>query len=177
MDKQSEHDYITKILAGDSDQFEFLVQRFKDRLYIHCYNIVLDADAAEDIAQDTFVKAYYSLNKYKPEYRFSTWLYAIATRKCYDQLRSRKFHLDVDSIELGESSDQSMESSIDRQLTNEMLRNALKKLPPKQYIATSMFYFQAKKIEEIAEHMETTPGSVKGWLFRSKKSLRKELQR
>jgi DNA-directed RNA polymerase specialized sigma24 family protein len=82
-----EHALVEQSLNGDHRAYGELVDRYKNALYHHCFAIVRDEDVAEDLAQETFITAYYKLHLYKPQYRLSTWLFKIATNKALTWLK------------------------------------------------------------------------------------------
>ena len=86
----SDEELILKVAGGHSDCFDILVDRFKLRLFNYLFRMVGDRDEAEEVAQETFVKAYIHAGKYKTIAKFSTWLYTIATNLVRNRIRSRK---------------------------------------------------------------------------------------
>ncbi len=86
----SDEELILKVAGGHSDCFDILVDRFKLRLFNYLFRMVGDRDEAEEVAQETFVKAYIHAGKYKTIAKFSTWLYTIATNLVRNRIRSQK---------------------------------------------------------------------------------------
>jgi len=84
MQQQDESELIAQSLSGDAVCYGELVDRYKNAIYHHCFAILRSEDAAEDMAQETFITAYYKLKTYKKDYKFSTWLFKISTNKCLD---------------------------------------------------------------------------------------------
>ena len=74
-----EHELIAQSLAKDADAYGQLVDRYKNAIYRHCFALLRDEDAAEDIAQEAFIAGYYKLKMFDSKKRFSTWLFKIAT--------------------------------------------------------------------------------------------------
>src|SRR4051812_40236041 len=99
---KNEQELIAQILHGDIEKYAQLIDRYKNGLYLHCFSIVRDEVTAEDLAQEAFIQAYRKLKKYDEKYRFSTWLYKIATNKALDHLRKNSPQLlgseEVDSL-------------------------------------------------------------------------------
>lgn len=79
MQNDDETELIARSKQEDHAAYAILVDRYKNALYHHCFAVVRDEDVAEDIAQETFITAYYKLAGYNPEYRLATWLFKIAT--------------------------------------------------------------------------------------------------
>jgi RNA polymerase sigma-70 factor (ECF subfamily) len=168
----NEQELIQQILQGDSESYGLLIDRYKNGLYYHCYSIVRNEDTAEDIAQETFIQAYTSLKKYNSKYRFSTWLYKIATNKSIDYLRKKSPELlqDEDLKKL-----KSHHLLPHEQAEHAELHAAVDSLPANYRSVLSLYYWQGQDYKEIAEIMEVPVGSVKGWMSRAKEILRKEM--
>jgi len=173
MQNTDEPELIARSLGGDTEAYGQLVNRYKDAIYHHCFAILRDEDAAEDMAQEAFITAYYQLKKYKSDYKFSTWLFKVSTNKCLNHIRRtvrevRASETAVDGIvsdgptphkvaEVGE------------------LRQAVNCLPPKYRAVISLHYWQGLEYKDIALAMEAPLNSVRVWLLRAKQQLRKEL--
>lgn len=170
--KDAEQKLIADILRGDVELYANLIDRHKEALYRHCLKFVRDTDDAADIAQDSFIQAYVNLEFFDGKYRFSTWLYTIATRKSIDFLR-RKKTVPMADDELSRIVG-TLPSSDTIMRHNEMLE-AIDKLPLNQKQVIELYYWEGKTYEEIASHMQRPTGSVKGWLARAKKQLKEVL--
>lgn len=164
---------IDRSLLGDHDAYEQLVNRYKNALYHHCFAIVRDEDAAEDIAQQAFITAYYKLKLYKPEYRFSTWLFKVATNKALTYLKQRGRFLVADDELIASIAATGNDPRVSAEYTE--LRLAVDNLDPKYRAAISLYYWQGLSYQEIADVMGWRLGSVKVWMMRAKAQLRKEL--
>ncbi len=169
---ENEPELISQILDGDIDVYEVLINRYKNGLYYHCFSIVRNEDTAEDLAQETFIQAYRQLKKYDPKYRFSTWLYKIATNKALDHLRKHSPRLLRDG-ELDKLTSSHPSPHQEAELAE--LHYAVDTLPTNYRSVLSLYYWQGQSYEEIAEIMRVPVGSVKGWISRAKLTLKKEL--
>ncbi len=169
----SEQELIAHSLAKDAISYGELVERYKDSIYRCCYAIVRDENAAEDIAQDTFIAAYYKLHTYNQARKFSTWLFAIATNKSLNYAR-RNRHLTTLEQKVADVV-QSPHATPHEQAVDAEVRQAVALLPPKYRGVIHMYYFEHMEYEQVAESMAVPVGTVKAWLFRAKKQLRKEL--
>lgn len=170
--EQNEQELVARIMDGDEIAYEQIISRYKDGLYRHCFRFTHDEDEAEDIAHEAFIEAYVHIDQYKPQYRFSTWLYKIATNLALMHLR-RKRDVRMDENEL----DRVLSDLPDTDsyaLYNE-LHEAVDGLSPTYKTVVSMHYWQGKSYSEIAMHMGTSVGSVKGWMSRAKKQLKEIL--
>lgn len=165
---------ITQVLNGETDAYRYLIERYQTGLIIHCENIVKDRQEAEDIAQETFIKAYRELAKFKDgQARFSTWIYKIATNLCLDSLRKSRRKVDVANIE------SHMEVNIPRYMEEEenaYLCQVVESLEPPQYAEIIKAYFwEGKSYQTLAEQYQTTTGTIGSWLTRAKAQLREKL--
>jgi RNA polymerase sigma-70 factor (ECF subfamily) len=169
---KNETELIENILHGDTELYGELIERYKDGLYYHCYSIVRDEDTAEDLAQEAFIQAYSKLKKYDSSYRFSTWLYKIATNKSLDYLRKHS-PLSLDTEQTAQI--KSDLPSPHQKAEHTELRGRVDSLPAKYRSVLSLYYWQGQSYEEIAIIMDVPIGSVKGWMNRAKLILKKEL--
>lgn len=170
--KQDERALIAQILDGDEDAYMQLIDRYKQGLYHHCFKITHDEDVAEDIAHEAFIEAYTHLDRYNPAFRFSTWLYKIATNVALMYLRKRRdIRMDEDELDRVISD---LPGAEELALYSE-LHDAVDELPEQYRTVVSMHYWQGKSYSEIAFRMGTSTGSVKGWMSRAKKELKEKL--
>lgn len=172
MHKQDDTELIAQSIDGNHLAYAELINRYRSALYRHCFAIVRDEDVAEDIAQDTFVTAYYKLSTYNASFKLSTWLFKIATNKALNYLKryakQQPIHEMEDSIvsELPDPRQQALHAELEA---------AVNQLPPNYRIAIRLHYWEGLKYYEIAEALTVSEGTVKSWLSRAKKQLRKEL--
>lgn len=173
MQNASEPELIAQSLSGDTEAYSQLVNRYKIAIYHHCFAIVHDEDAAEDMAQEAFITAYYQLKKYDDHYKFSTWLFKISTNRCLDYLKrgSKVIPLEEDAASAIVSREPSPHQSAEMQ----ELHDAVNQLQPKYRAVISLYYWQGLEYADIAAAMGAPLNSVRVWLLRAKKELRKEL--
>jgi RNA polymerase sigma-70 factor (ECF subfamily) len=165
---------IDRILQGEVNAYRELVDRYQTGLIIHCENIIKNRQDGEDIAQEAFVKAYVSLEKFSNEKaKFSTWLYRIATNLCIDYLRKNKRVVKPHNIE-----DWAEEADPGRMEEDEIrhIRELVEALEPPKYAAIIKAYFwEGKSYQEIATQYETSTNTVGTWISRAKMQLKEEL--
>lgn len=170
--EQNETELIAHIMDGEDDAYAALIDRYKTGLYRHCFRFMRDEDEAQDVAQETFIEAFVHLDRYNPKFRFSTWLYKIATNLALTRLRKRRdVRMDEDELDRVLSD---LPGTQDFALYRE-LYDAVDALPLQYRTVVSMHYWQGKSYSEIAVRMGTSTGSVKGWMSRAKKQLKEVL--
>lgn len=169
----SEEALIAKSISGDADAYGQLVDRYKNALYRHSFALMRDEDTAEDIAQEAFIAAYYKLDTFDSSKRFSTWLFKIATNKALDSLRSRRRVTPMDDTVLERIV--SPHAAPEQSAVHSELATAVAELEPRYRAVVHLYYFEGMSYDEIAVVMAKPVGSIKGWMNRAKKQLRKEL--
>lgn len=170
--KQNESELIARILGGDENAYAVFVDRYKEGLYRHCFKFIHDEDEAEDIAHEAFIEAFVHLDRYNSQFRFSTWLYKIASNIALMRLRKRQDRLLYD-----DELDKILNDLPDNETLAfyQELHDAVDSLPTQYRTVVSMHYWQGKSYGEIARHMNTSVGSIKGWMSRAKKQLKEVL--
>ncbi len=89
----TDEELVRSVLAGDRERFATLVERYQGRLINYLYRLVRNLDEAHDLAQEVFVRVYQALDRFDPQYRFSTWLFRVAQNAAIDVIRKRRFRL------------------------------------------------------------------------------------
>jgi len=173
MQNKDELELIAHSLNGDHDAYGVLVDRYKNAIFYHCFAIVHDEASAEDVAQETFITAYYKLHLYNADYRLSTWLFKIATNKALDSLRKHRHEIKTDDNVFDTLASQ--QPGPDKSAHYDELHRAVEALAPKHRAVISLYYWQGLSYDEIANVMSVPVGSVQGWMHRAKATLRKEL--
>lgn len=175
MQPNTDQHLIEQTLKGDTKAFGELVERYQAFVYTIVIRIVKVREEAEEVAQDSFIKAFQSLSSYRGESKFSSWLYSIAYRKALDALRKNKKN---NSLELIEEITEGDCSVIENALTyiedkerSEVIKKCILELPEKEAAIITLFYFEEQSIKEIAKITELTEDNVKVKLYRSRKKL------
>ncbi len=172
---------VERILAGDSRAFEKLVEKYKRRIYYLAYRMTRDHDSADELAQESFVKAYQAMSGFKKEYSFYTWIYRICVNLTINFLKRESQTISVDTIEgsdyiLGKS-DQI--DQLERMIASEqaaIVKRTLGTLPPDQQAVFILKTFDEMSYERMAEVMNCSIGTVMSRLFRARHKLRKALE-
>jgi len=155
--------------------FNLLMDKYQDKVYSVIRRMVIDHDAADDAAQETFVKVWKNIESFKGDSKLYTWIYRIATNEALNHLRKKKrrFFIPIGDIEheLSSSLDTDVYYSGDEiQLK---LQKALLKLPEKQRLVFNMKYFEEMKFKDIAEVMDVSVGSLKAQYHHAVKKIEK----
>lgn len=176
----AKNDFLVVSRAKDGDQKAYaeLMQRYKDSIYFMALKMVNNKDDAMDLTVETFGKAFENLEKYKPDFAFSTWLFRIATNNCIDFIRKKRLNVvslnsltdqegEERQFEVRSESLNPEESSIKKQ-ENEKLKNIVEQLPARYRTLITLRYFEEQSYEEIAQQLDLPLGTVKAQLFRAR---------
>ncbi len=176
---------VTGAKNGDKQAFTELINLYKDKIYNHVYRIIGNIQEAEDITQETFLKVYANIDKYDEQYKFSTWIYRIATNLCIDRIRRKKadFSLDnkweeedgMDWYNKLAAPDMTPEEEVISTEQHKQVEQAILSLPPKYRVVMNLRYIQDFSIQEISKIVNLSVATVKTRLFRGRESLRKQL--
>lgn len=167
--------YIDKILQGEPNSFAVLVDRYKDMIFTLALKMVKNREEAEEVAQDTFIKMYNSLRKFKGDSKFSTWIYKIAYNTCLDRLKKNKkedlnISIDEFSAHLIKTMDNALSALEDKE-RKQTIQNCLNLLSGEENFLLTLFYFEDQSLEEIGKIMNINANNVKVKLFRSRQKL------
>ena len=177
VDDQSESTLIEQARAGDEAAFEELMRRYKRPVLNFIYRLLSDAEEAEDIAQEVFVRVYRSLRGYSPRTRFSTWLFTVARNAAIDRLRWRKRH---PTVPLDSAPDPATPIGVTDEVNvheiGTQVATAVASLPEDQRTALVLAEYQGLSYAEIAEIMRCSEKSVESSLYRAKHTLREKLR-
>ena len=167
--------YIDQILNGDANAFTVLVERYKDLVFTLALRMMKHREEAEEVAQDTFVKMYKSLHKFKGDSKFSTWIYRVAYNTCLDRLKKNKRYQSTVTIdEYTEHQVKTIDNALDKieaQEREEAIKKCLDILPPEDSFLLTLYYYEEQSLDEIAKVVGLKPNNVKVKLFRSRKKL------
>jgi len=169
--------WIVQAQQGDDDAFTFLVEAYQKPVYNLCYRMLGEPEAAEDAAQDTFLKAYQNLNRYDRDRSFATWLLSIAAHHCIDKLRRKRFStfsIDEDEegqIDLPDRSAPDPENEMAKKQEREALQGLLQALEPLDRAAIILRYWNDASEIEIAHALKLTVPAVKSRLHRARRAL------
>ncbi|HEY0668442.1 MAG TPA: sigma-70 family RNA polymerase sigma factor [Sphingobacteriaceae bacterium] len=178
---------VNRAKDGDQKAYADLMQRYKDSIYFMALKMVNNKDDAMDLTVETFGKAFENLEKYKPDFAFSTWLFRIATNNCIDFIRKKRISLvSIDTLNDDGGEERPLqiksdtlnpeEESIKRQQSKE-LKDIVDKLPQRYRTLIVLRYFDELSYEEIAKQLDLPLGTVKAQLFRARDLLSNVINR
>lgn len=180
MNNQTDQEIINDVLAGDITAFASLVSKYRNMVFTLVYNILLNREDAEEIAQDTFVKAYKGLAYFKGRSLFSTWLYKIAVNTALNKKKIKK--VSISSIEEhGENEQQEDIYSLLEQYENsdrkKFVQLALEHLKDDERLCITMYYLNELQVSEIHELTGISAANIKVLLYRGRKNLYHQLKK
>ena len=153
--------------------FRELISLYKERLYWHVRKIVISHDDADDVLQNTFIKIYKNLGKFKQESKLFSWMYRIATNEAITFINKRNKERKVDISEVQEHLVSNLENDIyfSGEEIQEILQKAIASLPQKQQLVFNMKYFDNIKYTQISEILGTSVGALKASYFHAVKKI------
>ncbi|MGB9182085.1 MAG: sigma-70 family RNA polymerase sigma factor [Pyrinomonadaceae bacterium] len=173
-------DLVTRAVAGREDGFEELVRRYQRPIAAYVYRMVGDYESALDLTQEVFIKIYGSLARYRPEFKFSTWIYKIAHNAAVDHLRrsstrEQSLTAESDGVQYDlpiESGRLTPEQESIREERREEIERVVRQLPSAYKELILLRHAHDMSYDEIAEVMGLPLGTVKNRLFRAREIMR-----
>ncbi len=186
MKEEEEREVIKRAISGDQEAYSIILKRYRDAVFALVYRMVRNREEADDITQETFIRAFKALSRYTPKYAFSTWIFRIATNRCIDYLRKRKI-----SIVPLDQGIRTKTGELRREIADFSTRpdeiffqkrrrisieQAIGSLPPKYREVILLKHKQERSYEEIAHILNLPLGTVKVRIFRARELLKKKLK-
>ena len=167
--------------SGDTQSFEELVSRYRDRVYARAFSIMRNEDLAIDLSQNAWIKAWQRLEQFHGDASFVTWLNRIITNLCLDELRRQK-RLKTDSIEEIQEETGPVENrmeiqdfdpiaKLNQQELRERIDDAMDKLSVNHRTVLLLYEYEQLEYKQIADQMDTTIGTVMSRLFYARKKM------
>jgi len=182
---------VVEAQAGSRHAFEELVRRYDRDVLRLALNLMKRPEDARDVYQETFLKVYRNLHRFRFECSFYTWLYRIVTNVCLDQLRRRQARPEDQAPEAGSAHDEGITDFFERQkeqrptldperrLLGQEIQTriavAMELLSPRERVVFEMKHYQGLKLRAIGDALGTTEETVKNSLFRATRKLRSQL--
>jgi RNA polymerase sigma-70 factor (ECF subfamily) len=179
---------MLRVKAGDQSAFDFLVQKYRRPLVSFMYRMARNTAAAEDLAQEVFLRVYRSRQSYEASAKFTTWLYRIATNLAVNHARDTRKERPEVMVSLDEQDDDtgttmdvadgrmSAEEALVRRERMLAIRSKVEALPQRQRLAVVMHKYQQMDYKQIAEVLKLSESATKSLLFRAYETLREQLR-
>jgi RNA polymerase sigma-70 factor, ECF subfamily len=179
---------MLRVKAGDQSAFDYLVQKYRRPLVSFMYRMARNTAAAEDLAQEVFLRVYRSRQSYEASAKFTTWLYRIATNLAVNHARDTRkdrpevtVSLDEPDEETGTTMDVAdgtitAEEALMRRERMAAIRNKVEALPERQKLAVLMHKYQQMDYKQIADVLKLSESATKSLLFRAYEALREQLK-
>jgi RNA polymerase sigma-70 factor, ECF subfamily len=174
---------------GQDAAYRELVRRYERPVFSLVYRMVRDRELAEDLSQETFVKALNAIESYRPEFKFSSWIFKIANNAAIDHLRRRELDtlsldgsphaetpeaIEATALQIGDRQETALEEVEARELGGE-IETAISRLRPEYRSCIVLRHVEGRAYEEIAEILGLPLGTVKTYIHRARNELRVSL--
>jgi RNA polymerase sigma-70 factor (ECF subfamily) len=170
--------YVQRVKAGDIQAFAMIVSKYGEMVFTVVRKIVENREDAEDITQEVFIKVFKSLEQFRGESNFSTWLYRIAYNTAISELRKRKlFYVHVEEHLLSDNSYADENGAEETEIKLQYMEKALKKLPPDESFLITLHYMDEQSIENMSIISNLSVSGIKVKLHRIRRKLAIEINK
>lgn len=177
MEHNSDKDLLDLFRNGENRHYAFnlLVKKYQKQVYWHVRRIIIDHDDSNDVVQNTFVKVWSNLEKFREDSQLYTWIYRIATNESINFLKQkrRKFFIPFVNVEKHLSNSLKDDPYFKGDAIQRKLQQVILKLPEKQRIVFNMKYFEGIKYEDMAKILDTSVGALKASFHIAVKKIEK----
>jgi RNA polymerase sigma-70 factor (ECF subfamily) len=182
----SDQEVVTRARKGEEGAYRELVRRYERPVFSLIFRMVRNRELAEDLSQETFIKVLNALDSYRPEYKFSSWVFKIANNAAIDHLRRRELDtlslegsphaetpqaVEATALQIGERGETALEEVENKELGGEIER-AIARLRPEYRTCILLRHVEGRAYEEIAEILNLPLGTVKTYIHRARNELR-----
>jgi RNA polymerase sigma-70 factor (ECF subfamily) len=180
---------MQRVKDGDANAFQALFDKYKQQVINYCYRYCGHPAVAEDLAQETFLRVYKASARYRPDARFNTWLFRIATNVCLNEIRRPVYRARIESLAPGTDEDrdppremaadpeQSMpDALLEAHQDQFLIRRAMGRLPEAQRAALLLRATEGFSYQEIGRQLNRSENHVKTLIHRGRQKLRKILE-
>jgi RNA polymerase sigma-70 factor (ECF subfamily) len=186
---KSDQDIVALARAGEEPAYRELIRRYERPIFSLLYRMVRDRELAEDLAQETFVKALNAIESYRPEFKFSSWIFKIANNAAIDHLRRRELDtlslegsphaetpdaIEATALQIGARQESPLDAVEARELGGQ-IEAAIARLRPEYRSCILLRHVEGRAYEEIAEILGLPLGTVKTYIHRARNELRQAL--
>ncbi len=181
-----DQDVVKLAAMGREAAYRELIRRYERPVFSLIYRMVRDRELAEDLAQETFVKVLNAIESYRPEYKFSSWIFKIANNAAIDQLRRRSLEtlsldgsphaesaeaIEATTLQIGDDRESALDEVANREL-GALIEGAIQQLRPEYQSCILLRHVEGRPYEEIAEMLDLPLGTVKTYIHRARNELR-----
>lgn len=171
---ETDSDVIARIVAGDTELYAEIMQRYEAKLLRYVTYLIHDPHAARDVVQITFIKAYQNLRGFDSKHKFSSWIYRIAHNEAMNTIKSSSHIVDEDISELPDISyEPSVAETIDKAMLKGDVQACVSQLDPKYRDVIQLVYFEQMKYEEASDVLHVPTSTIGVWLSRAKAQLKR----
>ncbi len=175
MNKTDDIYYIEAVRKGNVQAFSFLVEKYQKLVYTLALKLLKKPEEAEEMAQDTFIKAFQKLDSYEGKSKFSTWLYSITYNACISELRKRRIEFkSLDDRQISDQDEQKMHDyyrETRKEDQEKYLNLALAKLPEDDQVLVTLYYYESQSMDEISQITGLTVSNIKVKIHRARKKM------
>ncbi len=186
----SDQEIVAWALEGAETAYRELLRRYERPVYALIHRMVRDRELAEDLTQETFVKVLNALDRYRPEYKFSSWIFKIANNAAIDQLRRKELdtlsleggpnattpdRVEATSLQVGDVAESPLEELEAREIGS-AIEAAIAQLRPEYQACIIMRHVEGRPYDEIADILDLPLGTVKTYIHRARGELRDLLE-
>ena len=179
MNKTDDIYYIEAVRKGNVQAFSFLVEKYQKLVYTLALKLLKKPEEAEEMAQDTFIKAFQKLDSYEGKSKFSTWLYSITYNACISELRKRRIEFkSLDDRQISDQDEQKMNDyyrETKKEDQEKYLNLALGKLPEDDQVLVTLYYYENQSMDEISQITGLTVSNIKVKIHRARKRMQMSL--
>lgn len=186
---RTDQEIVVLARAGQEAAYRELIRRYERPLFSLLYRMVRDRELAEDLAQETFIKVLNAIESYRPEYKFSSWIFKIANNAAIDHLRRRELDtlslegsphaetpeaVEATALQIGDRQESPLDAVEARELGGQ-IEQAIAQLRPEYRSCILLRHVEGRAYEEIAEILGLPLGTVKTYIHRARNELRQAL--
>ncbi len=167
--------HIEAVKKGNVQAFSVLVEKYQKMVYTLALKLMKKPEEAEEMAQDTFIKAFHKIDSYEGKSKFSTWLYSITYNACISELRKRR--IEFKSLDDRQVSDEDEQRMYDYYRGNrkedqeKYLALAMEKLPGDDQVLITLYYYENQSMDEISMITGLTVSNIKVKIHRARKRM------
>jgi RNA polymerase sigma factor (sigma-70 family) len=164
---------LFRVSESRNQAFNLLMRRYQQKVYYHVRRIVIDHDDANDVVQNTFIKAWNGLDNFREDSQFFTWIYRIATNESLTFLKKKRTAFFIPMINVEKKLTDKLESDvlINADALEMKLQKAILTLPEKQRVVFNLRYYDEMKYEDMSEVLGTSVGALKASYHHAMKKI------